>query len=109
MKKVHANLVPAKFTQPDGVYFTKINLIDGGTSSSGVSAAFLDGTAPSRVSSQPTPQNNREEEEEENTDNNTNNNGNTEENTENNTNNGGNTGNPGNNTGDSNNNPAPQE
>ena len=136
MKQVHANLVPAKFTQPDGVYFTKINLIDGGTSSSGVSAAFLDGTAPSRVSSQPTPQNNREEEEEENTDNNTNagdgaepptpndntnppptttpdnntnNNGNTEENTENNTNNGGNTDNPGNNTGDSNNNPAPQE
>ena len=133
MKKVHANLVPAKFTQPDGVYFTKINLIDGGTSSSGVSAAFLDGTAPSRVSSQPAPQNNREEEEEESNtntgdgaepptpndntnppptttpDNNTNNNGNTEENTENNTNNGGNTDNPGNNTGDSNNNPAPQE
>ena len=133
MKKVHANLVPAKFTQPDGVYFTKINLIDGGTSSSGVSAAFLDGTAPSRVSSQPTPQNNREEENTDNNtnagdgaepptpndntnppptttpDNNTNNNGNTEENTENNTNNGGNTDNPGNNTGDSNNNPAPQE
>ena len=70
MKQVHANLVSAKFTAPDGVYFTKINLTDGGTSASGVNAAFLDGTAPSRVSSQTIIQNNRDEEE--NTDDNTN-------------------------------------
>ena len=65
MKQVHANLLAAKFTAPDNVYFAKINLIDGGTSSSGVSAAFINGTAPRRVSSQQTTQTPKEEEKEE--------------------------------------------
>ncbi|MBC5997529.1 penicillin-binding protein [Romboutsia ilealis] len=52
MKRVHANLTEAHFTAPDNVYFAKINLIDGGISSTGSSAAFINGTAPRRVSSQ---------------------------------------------------------
>lgn len=51
MGPIHENLTVAKFTKPDGVYFAKINTTDGGTSSYGVSAAFIDGTSPSRASS----------------------------------------------------------
>ena len=51
MGPIHENLTVAKFTKPDGVYFAKINPTDGGTSSYGVSAAFIDGTSPSRASS----------------------------------------------------------
>ena len=50
MKPIHENLTVAKFTKPNGVYFAKINTTDGGTSSYGVSAAFVDGTSPSRAS-----------------------------------------------------------
>ena len=52
MKKVHANLTEAHFTAPDNIYFAKINLIDGGISSTGSNAAFINGTAPRRVSTQ---------------------------------------------------------
>ncbi len=48
MRGIHENLAPSKFKVPDGVYFTKINLNDGGKSSSGSSAAFINGTAPKR-------------------------------------------------------------
>ncbi|RDY29202.1 penicillin-binding protein [Romboutsia weinsteinii] len=50
MGRVHENLTKTKFKQPDGVYFKSINLIDGGASSSGSSAAFVKGTSPSRQS-----------------------------------------------------------
>ncbi len=47
MTPIHKNLTPVeKFTKPDGVYFTKINPVDGGTSSYGVNAAFIEGTYP---------------------------------------------------------------
>ena len=63
MNKVHANLVPtAKFKVPDNIYFTKINLIDGGKSPSGSNAAFIKGTAPSRYTIQPSVQEKKEEE-----------------------------------------------
>lgn len=56
MTPIHKNLTSLdKFTKPDGVYFTKINPIDGGTSSYGVSAAFIDGTYPRRATTQPPP------------------------------------------------------
>ena len=51
MGPIHENLTVAEFKKPDGVYFTKINTTDGGTSSYGVSAAFIEGTYPSRASS----------------------------------------------------------
>lgn len=64
MGPIHQNLAKnAKFPVPDGVYFTKINLTDGGTSSYGVRAAFIDGTAPPRASYQ-TPSTHETEEEE---------------------------------------------
>ena len=70
MTPIHKNLTRVeKFTAPDGVYFTKINPIDGGTSSYGVSAAFIDGTYPSRVSTQAPPVQQQTEEEEPATDN----------------------------------------
>lgn len=69
MGPIHQNLTKAKFTVPDGVYFTKINLDDGGTSSYGVSAAFVDGTYPSRASSYQAPPTQETEEEEEETEN----------------------------------------
>ncbi|MGL5330818.1 MAG: transglycosylase domain-containing protein [Peptostreptococcaceae bacterium] len=63
MRRVHENLTEAHFKAPEGVYFTKINLVDGGKSPSGVSAAFINGTAPKRVSSyQPPPPPPKEEE-----------------------------------------------
>ena len=51
MNDVHKNLQATKFKVPENVYFSKINLIDGGTSSGGSSAAFIKGTSPSRASS----------------------------------------------------------
>lgn len=51
MRQVHENLDTVKFKVPENVYFTKINLIDGGRSSGGSSAAFVEGTAPSKYSS----------------------------------------------------------
>ncbi|GAA3643235.1 transglycosylase domain-containing protein [Asaccharospora irregularis] len=51
MAKVHQNLTVTKFPIPKNVYFTKINLIDGGRSPSGSKAAFIKGTYPGRISS----------------------------------------------------------
>ncbi len=63
MTQVHENLTVTKFKQPDNIYFTRINLIDGGKSSGGSNAAFINGTAPGRYSSQPSaPQKPKEEE-----------------------------------------------
>ncbi|MCC0703893.1 transglycosylase domain-containing protein [Clostridioides sp. ES-S-0049-02] len=81
MAKIHANLTVTEFEVPKNVYFTKINLEDGGKQSSGSKAAFIEGTAPSRVSSQPSPEdtkkpdNNQQEEENNNNNNNSGNNG----------------------------------
>lgn len=55
MTKVHKNLDVADFEVPDKIYFAKINLTDGGRQSTGSKAAFIEGTAPSRYSSQPSP------------------------------------------------------
>lgn len=56
MTPIHKNLTPVEsFTKPEGVYFAKINPSDGGTSSYGVNAAFIEGTAPERASSQAPP------------------------------------------------------
>lgn len=67
MGPIHQNLAKnAKFPVPDGVYFTKINLTDGGTSSYGSNAAFIEGTAPSRSSYQAPPTQETEEEEQNN-------------------------------------------
>ncbi|MEG1310847.1 MAG: transglycosylase domain-containing protein [Romboutsia sp.] len=53
MRQVHENLEQdVKFKQPDNIYFTKINLIDGGRSPFGSSAAFINGTSPSRYTQQ---------------------------------------------------------
>lgn len=70
MTPIHKNLTSVdKFTKPDGIYFTKINPVDGGTSSYGVTAAFIDGTSPTRASTQATPaQDQKEDEEKPNTD-----------------------------------------
>ncbi|VIC64574.1 penicillin-binding protein [Clostridioides difficile] len=68
MEKIHANLTVTEFEVPKNVYFTKINLEDGGKQSSGSKAAFIEGTAPTKVSSQPSsedtkkPDNNQPEE-----------------------------------------------
>ncbi|MFI3210421.1 MAG: transglycosylase domain-containing protein, partial [Peptostreptococcaceae bacterium] len=51
MSQVHKNLVNTNFKVPENIYFSKINLDDGGISSSGSNAAFINGTAPSRNSS----------------------------------------------------------
>jgi penicillin-binding protein 1A len=51
MTRVHSNLTVTKFKVPDNVYFSKINPNNGGISSSGSDAAFLDGTAPNKFSS----------------------------------------------------------
>ena len=67
MKKVHANLTEAHFTPPDNIYFAKINLIDGGISSTGSNAAFINGTAPRRVSTQQVVKPPKEEESQEET------------------------------------------
>ena len=50
MGPIHENLTKTDFTKPNGVYFTKINPNDGGTSSNGVNAAFVEGTYPTRAS-----------------------------------------------------------
>ncbi|MCC3869382.1 transglycosylase domain-containing protein [Terrisporobacter mayombei] len=56
MTPIHKNLTPVEsFTKPEGVYFAKINPVDGGTSSYGVNAAFLEGTSPQRASTQAPP------------------------------------------------------
>lgn len=56
MAPIHKNLTPVEnFTKPEGVYFAKINPSDGGTSSYGVNAAFIEGTSPERASSQAPP------------------------------------------------------
>ena len=54
MNRIHKNLTKTDFKVPKNIYFTKINLIDGGRSSSGSNAAFIKGTGPSRYTSQPT-------------------------------------------------------
>ncbi|RDY22622.1 penicillin-binding protein [Romboutsia maritimum] len=51
MTDVHKNLTVTKFKVPSNIYFNKINLIDGGFSSGGSSAAFIKGTAPTKASS----------------------------------------------------------
>lgn len=66
MGPIHQNLTKTKFPVPDGVYFTKINLTDGGTSSYGSNAAFIEGTAPSRSSYQAPPTQETEEEDQDN-------------------------------------------
>ncbi|WP_300277604.1 transglycosylase domain-containing protein [Peptacetobacter sp.] len=53
MSKIHKNLKVKDFEKPDKIYFTKINLRDGGASSYGVNAAFIDGTSTDRVSTAP--------------------------------------------------------
>ena len=70
MTSIHKNLTPVKsFTKPNGVYFTKINPVDGGTSSYGVNAAFINGTYPKRATTQAPPVQEETEEEEPVTDN----------------------------------------
>lgn len=70
MTPIHKNLTKEEFSKPDGVYFTKINPVDGGTSSYGVSAAFIEGTYPQRATTQAPPTQNTETvEEQPNTDN----------------------------------------
>lgn len=51
MKPIHQNLEVKKFPEPQGVYLTKINPVEGGRSAYGVLAAFLNGTSPDRYSS----------------------------------------------------------
>ena len=66
MNKVHKNLDKIEFKKPDNIYFTKINLYDGGKSSFGSSAAFIKGTYPSKgytSYSNVKPQSSEEEEE----------------------------------------------
>ena len=66
MNKVHKNLDKIEFKKPDNIYFTKINLYDGGKSSFGSSAAFIKGTYPSKgytSYSNAKPQSSEEEEE----------------------------------------------
>ena len=66
MNKVHKNLDRIEFKKPDNIYFTKINLYDGGKSSFGSSAAFIKGTYPSKgytSYSNVKPQSSEEEEE----------------------------------------------
>ena len=59
MKPIHENLEVVEFKKPSGINFYKINLTDGGISSSGSNAAFVKGTSPTRTSSYsaPTPSN----------------------------------------------------
>ena len=54
MNKIHKNLTKTDFKVPNNIYFTKINLIDGGRSPYGSNAAFINGTGPSRYTSQST-------------------------------------------------------
>lgn len=64
MRQVHENLTVTKFKVPDNVYFTRINLIDGGRTSGGSNAAFIEGTSPSRYTNYPSaPQKPKDEEE----------------------------------------------
>ena len=50
MNRIHQNLEYKTFTKPDNVYMTTVSPIDGGRTSYGVLAAFIDGTAPDRYS-----------------------------------------------------------
>lgn len=54
MNRVHQNLEYKKFEKPDKVYMTTVSPLDGGKTSYGVLAAFIDGTAPDRYSFVPT-------------------------------------------------------
>nr|WP_314279065.1 transglycosylase domain-containing protein [uncultured Peptostreptococcus sp.] len=56
MNRVHQNLEYKTFIKPSHVYTTTVNAIDGGRSSYGVLAAFIDGTAPERSSYAVAPQ-----------------------------------------------------
>ncbi len=66
MSKVHGNLDKIEFKKPENIYFTKINLYDGGKSSSGSNAAFVSGTYPRKgytsYSNNPAPSKKEEEE-----------------------------------------------
>lgn len=53
MTRVHKNLEVKDFEVPDNIYFEKINLQDGGASSSGSKAAFIEGTSATRVTTMP--------------------------------------------------------
>lgn len=66
MSKIHQNLEKKDFDKPDKIYFTKINLVDGGTSSSGSNAAFIDGTFASRATTAPVITENKDDENEDN-------------------------------------------
>ncbi len=51
MSRVHKNLTRVEFKVPENIYFAKINLKDGGRSSGGSKAAFIEGTGPTKTSS----------------------------------------------------------
>ena len=53
MSRVHSKLNKKDFEVPDGIHFESINLNDGGASSGGSKAAFLEGTSASRVTTRP--------------------------------------------------------
>ena len=53
MNRVHQNLEYKTFVKPDKVYMTMVSPTDGGKTSYGVLAAFIDGTAPDRYSFKP--------------------------------------------------------
>lgn len=53
MNRVHQNLEYKTFVKPDKVYMTMVSPTDGGKTSYGVLAAFIDGTAPDRYSFTP--------------------------------------------------------
>lgn len=50
MRGIHENLEYKEFPKPDNVYMTTINPMDGGRTSFGVQAAFINGTEPDRYS-----------------------------------------------------------
>ena len=81
MNKIHKNLTKTEFKVPENIYFTKINLIDGGRSSYGSNAAFIKGTGPSRYSSQSIKPSKTEENNSQTENTTTQNNQNTQENT----------------------------
>ena len=112
MTKIHKNLEKKDFDKPEGIYFTKINLKDGGTSSSGSNAAFIDGTSATRVTTAPSEEKKHTEdtaaENQNNTSGNTGgNSGNDDNNNDSNTNN--NVNNNNNNSNDAGNNNAPSD
>lgn len=50
MRPIHENLAVIDFDKPSGINFYKINLTDGGISTYGSNAAFVEGTSPTRTS-----------------------------------------------------------